>query len=81
MPSPRGNDFHSFCPDCNKVRYNLDKYGPVSPFDYNRVFCICAGKQTGMESKTVTVFDLEDVLTAAEARRERERQNSEQHST
>lgn len=72
-----GNSYHSFCLDCRRVIYNLNKYGPVTPYTYNRSFCVCNGKQTGEVALKVTVYDLEDVLKPEEARKERERQIEE----
>lgn len=72
-----GGEYHSYCPDCHKVIYNIHRYGPVTPYEYNRTFCTCMGKQTGIVPRTVTVYDLEDVLSPAEAKKERERQSGE----
>jgi hypothetical protein len=52
-------------------------HGPVTPYDHNRTFCICGGKQTGEIFQKVTIFDLEDVLPPAEAKKERARQAEE----
>lgn len=71
-----GNSYHSFCPDCHRVIYNLNRYGPLTPYNHNRTFCVCNGKQTGEVALKVTVYDLEDVLTPAEAKKERERQKA-----
>lgn len=69
-----GDSYHSYCLDCHRVLYNLNKYGPVTPYMHNRTFCICRGKQTGEIALKVTVYDLEDVLPPEEAKIERKRQ-------
>lgn len=70
----QGHSYHSYCPDCHRVIYNLNTHGPMTPYQHNRTFCVCHGKQTGEIFKKVTVYDLEDVLSPEEAKKERQRQ-------
>jgi len=69
--------FHAFCPNCHRVIYNINNYGPMTPEQHNRTFCVCNGRQTGEIALKVTVYDLEDILTPSEAKTERERQEKE----
>lgn len=69
-----GRNYHSFCSDCHRVRYNIWQHGPMTPFQHNRTFCVCQGLQTGMVEKEITMYDLEDVLDPIEAEKERKRQ-------
>ena len=73
----QGHSNHSYCPTCHRVIYNLYIHGPVTPYEHNRTFCICNGKQTGEIFQKVTVYDIEDVLSPEEAKKERARQAEE----
>lgn len=52
---------HSFCPECNRVVYSLWRYGPMTPSEHNRTFCVCDGEQTGIVQQKITVYGVEDV--------------------
>lgn len=49
----------------------------MMPHQQNRTFCVCLGKATGEIQQKVVVYDLEDILPPAEAKKERERQAAE----
>lgn len=70
----QGTNYHVFCPECHRVIYSLNTHGPVTPYNHNKTFCVCNGKKTGEIALKVTVYDLEDVLSEEDAKKERERQ-------
>lgn len=73
----QGVNYHSYCPDCHRVIYSLNTHGPLTPYEHNKTFCVCLGKQTGEVALKVTVYDLEDVLSPEDAKKERDRQTEE----
>lgn len=52
---------HNFCMKCNRVIYNINRYGPMTPAQINRTFCICNGRVTGIVQKTRKVYGIEDI--------------------
>lgn len=79
-PSASTN-YHSYCPDCHRVIYSLGTHGPLTPYEHNRTFCVCHGKQTGEVALKIKVFDLEDVLSPEDAKKERARQKEANATT
>ena len=78
----QGRTYHSFCPDCRRVIYNISTHGPMTPRDHNRTFCVCGDrKMTGMVKKEITIYGLEDILGVEGAARERERQRKERNDS
>lgn len=62
MGPKQGDSYgHAFCMKCNRVIYNIEKYGPMLPAQINRTFCICNGRVTGIVQKTRKVYGLEDI--------------------
>lgn len=53
----------------------------MTPYEHNKTFCICHGKQTGEVALKVTVYDIEDVLSPEDAKKERERQKEANATT
>lgn len=51
----------TYCPECRRVLYSVYKYGPMTPHEHNRNFCVCGGAMTGEVKKRVTVYDVKDV--------------------
>lgn len=70
----QGTNYHSYCLDCHRVIYSLHTHGPMTPYEHNKTFCVCNGKETGEIALKVTVYDLEDVLSPEDAATERARQ-------
>ncbi len=52
---------HAYCMKCNRVIYNMNMYGPKTPAQINRTFCICNGRVTGIVQKTRKVYGIEDI--------------------
>lgn len=58
----QGDSFgHNYCMKCNRVIYSIYKYGPMTPYQINKTFCICNGKVTGIVTKTRKVYGIEDI--------------------
>ena len=49
----KGSSGHSFCFTCNRVVFSIWKYGPVTPAQYNRTYCICNGRWEGWDADEI----------------------------
>jgi hypothetical protein len=63
-----GGSSYSLCYECNKVVYNMFRDGAMAPGQRNRFYCTCDGEQSPMIEQVVTVFDVEDVASPADAK-------------
>lgn len=76
----QGNSYaHSYCPNCNKLIYSLNTYGPMTPWQQNRTFCTCNGRASAMTKQFKTTYDLEDVMSKEAAQKERDAQNKPEY--
>jgi hypothetical protein len=56
-----GEDDSTYCPDCNRVVWSVWKYGPMTPREHNKFFCICGGPLTGEVKQRMVIYDVKDV--------------------
>ena len=73
-----GTGGHSFCSSCNRVIYNVWKYGPVTPARFNSTYCTCSGEWKGWDAADIKrAEDEKEVIRMGEELIENERRQKE----